>query len=173
MDKVEKSISSVMFSCTRNVIIAVAGVYLLYLIYGVLDNNSDSIFSAFAFVFSHIGSFFAPIKSFLIEHLGKFFIGWIISILWIICVIVKLESNSIAIPNFFNLFAALLVPVGCILFFMAACKLDSGLGLLSGIIAFIFLLFSIGIMGALLFDDEAAVVKTDNAPVQLELFDKK
>ena len=173
MEKVEKSVSSVMFSCTKNVILAVAGVYLLCLLYGVLDSNSDSIFAFFDSIFSHIGNFLAPAKVFLIEHLGTFFIGWIISVLWVVCVSIKLESNSINLPIVFNIFSALLVPIGCILFFMASCKLDSIFSFFSAVISFFLLLFSIGLLAVIFFDDESEAVDTESKPVQLELFDKK
>lgn len=168
--EVEKSMMSIMFSCTKNVILIIAAVYLLYLAGSFIDTNWASVVSIVTTVIMHINAFFEPIIAFLFEHLGTIFIGWLICSLWVFCVVFKLEMNSMNTPTIIYVFAGLLVPIGCVLFFMATCMLDSIASFFCGVLTFIMFLLSIGVVCAVFCDD--GVITSDESPAQLELFDK-
>lgn len=171
--EVEKNTMSILFSCTKNVLLMIGAVYLLYFVGGLVVDNwttiSASIFSGVSFAVTHIQSFFKPVMSVLFEHLGTIFIGWLICSLWTFCVFYKFESSELLItPKAICVMAAVLVPIGSIIFFMISYIFPSILSFLAAVVGLIFLFVSIGIIGVVFFDN--GTITYDETPQQLDLF---
>ena len=171
--EVEKNTMSILFSCTKNVLLTIVAVYLLYFVGGLVVDNwttiSASIISGLTFAITHIQSFFKPIMAVLFEHLGTIFIGWLICSLWTFCVLFKFESSGTLItPKAIYVMAGLLVPVGSVVFFMVSYILTSVLSFLAAVVGLVLLFVSIAIIGLVFFDN--GTVTYDETPQQLDLF---
>lgn len=177
MDKVKKSLVSIMFSCTRNIALAVAGLYLLFLLLCVVQDNWASINAS---IISFINSF-KPLKDFLFAHLGKIFIGWVIISLWLVCVFIKMEENEIKDSTLLNFISFLLFPIGSIMFFMVPFQLGMEwfpINIISCLVSFALFVFSIGLVAVFFSEDIVKKLEIETpldieAPEQLELFEKK
>ena len=171
MDKVKKSLGSIMFSCTCNVALAGIGFYLLYLLFGYLNDNWEPISTS---IISFMNTFI-PLKNFLFAHLGKIFIGWVIIALWVGCVSYKMDQNEIEESSILNFILFLLFPIGSILCFMIPFQLGwewFPINIISFLAAVFLFLMSIALVGV--FFSESSDEKVEiNTPEQLELFDKK
>lgn len=177
MEKIKKSLSSIMLSCTCNIVLAGIGFYLLYLLFGYINDNWNPI-SASIISFMNL---FIPLKNFLFAHLGKIFVGWLITALWIGCVTYKMEQNGIEESSILNFILFLLFPIGSIVFFMIPFALGwewFPVNVFSILASIVLLVFFIGVIciffGLDTGDQPENVESTDiDAPEQLELFDKK
>lgn len=171
MEKVKKSLGAIMLSCTCNLVLAGIGVYLLYLLFGYLNDNWETISTS---IISFM-TIFIPLKNFLFAHLGKIFIGWMIIALWVGCVSYKMDQNEIEESSILNFILFLLFPIGSIMFFMIPFQLGWAwfpINVMS-FLASVFLFFmSIALVGVY-FTEEPAKTTESDAPEQLELFDKK
>lgn len=177
MEKVKKSLGSIMFSCTCNIVLALVGLYLLFLLLCVITDNWDTITTN---IISFMATFI-PFKDFLFEHLGKIFTGWVVLSLWLLCVFVKMEENEIKESKSLDFIGFLLFPIGSIILFMVPFKLGVEwfpINVISILAAFALSMFSIAILGVFFSEknvekSEAVEVSETDAPEQLELFDKK
>lgn len=171
MEKVKKSLGSIMFSCTCNIVLAGIGVYLLYLVFGYLNDNWTTISTS---IVTFINTFI-PLKNFLFEHLGKIFIGWVIIALWVGCVSYKMDQNEIEESSILNFILFLLFPIGSIMFFMIPFQLGwewFPINIISFLSAVFLFFISIALVD--IFFNEKPVEQIDSdAPEQLELFDEK
>jgi hypothetical protein len=177
MEKVKKSLGSIMLSCTCNVVLACIGFYLLYLLFGYLNDNWETISTS---IMSFMTTFI-PLKNFLFAHLGKIFIAWSILALWVLCVGMKMEENEIEESSILNFILFLMLPVGSIIFFMIPFQLGwkwFPVNVLSISASFVLLVFFIAVI-CIFFDLDTVDNKENSegtdidAPEQLELFDKK
>jgi hypothetical protein len=177
MDEVKKSVTSVMLSCTKNVLLAVAGIYLFYLSVGFIANNWSSVANVWSIIVTNVSSFmtvFVPFKDFLFEHLGKIFTGWLILFVWTLCIIVKLEYHNTDVPTVFPVLFFMLVPVGSIILFMvASASTDDALTVFSIFFGILLSCFFLLLCGVFLNPDPVVPKKQVNSPKQLELFEKK
>lgn len=145
MEKVKKSLGSIMLSCTGTMVLAGLWLYLLYLLFGYISDNWEPI-SASIISFMTL---FIPLKNFLFAHLGKIFIGWSILALWLLCVCVKMEENEIKESNIINCIGFLMLPVGSIMFFMIPFQLGwewFPVNVFSILASFVLLAFFIGLI---------------------------
>lgn len=167
MEKVNDSFSSVMFSCTKNVLLTIAGICLVYFSFLLVTDNWTSISNnIMAFL-----TIFNPIKTFLFEHLGKIFIGWLILSVWSGCIIYKIETADVIIktPMALNALAFMLIPTGSMVFFMSANVLDVWiLSAICFVVACLLLLIFIGLTSSLLFP--GTLTPVNDEPHQLDLF---
>lgn len=171
--EVAKTTMSIMFSCTKNVLLTIGAAYLLYFVGGLVVDNwttiSASIFSGVSFAVTHIHSFFKPVMAVLFEHLGTIFIGWLICSLWTFCVIYKFESSGLLItPKAIYVMAGVLVPIGCVIFFMISYILPSIFSFLAAVVGLILFFVSLAIIGLVFFDN--GTITYDETPQQLDLF---
>jgi len=177
MEKVKKSLSSIMLSCTFNIVLTGVVFYLLYLLLGYISDNWNTISTS---IISFM-NLFIPLKNFLFAHLGKIFIGWSIFALWLLCVCVKMEENEIKESGIINFIGFLMLPIGSIVFFMIPFALGwewFPVNVFSILASIVLLVFFIGVIciffGLDTGDQPENVESTDiDAPEQLELFDKK
>lgn len=177
MGKVKKSLGSIMLSCTGTMVLAGILFYLLYLLFGYISDNWNTISTS---IISFMTTFI-PLKNFLFEHLGKIFIGWTILALWLLCVCVKMEENEIKESSVINFICTLMLPIGAIVFFMIPFQLGLEwflVNVFSIFASFFLLLLFIGVIciffGLDTADNKENSEGTDiDAPEQLELFDKK
>lgn len=176
MDKAKKSMLSVMLSCTKNVLIAVAIFYLLILFFGFLDDQKAIIGNFFSIVMTYIVSFFAifiPVKNFLFEHLGKIFVGWLLISIWSLCVVIKLDNNKIKVPYIFNVILCLSVPIGAVICLMVtASSAPEGARILTFICGFILSILSVIFFIVWVMPEPPSRKIENNKPKQMELFDK-
>jgi hypothetical protein len=171
--EIEKNTMSILFSCTKNVLLTIGAVYLLYFVGGLVVDNwttiSTSIISGVSFVATHIHSFFKPVMAVLFEHLGTIFIGWLICSLWTFCVIYKFESSELLItPKAIYVMAGVLVPIGSVIFFMISYIFPSIFSFLAAVFGLILFFVSIAIIGVVFFDN--GTITYYETPQQLDLF---
>lgn len=158
-------------------VLAVAWLYLLYLLFGYISDNWETISTS---VISFM-TLFILLKNFLFAHLGKIFIGWSILALWLICVSVKIEENEIKESGIIDFLLFLMTPTGFIMFFMIPFQLGwewfpvNVVSILASLVLFFFFIGGICIFFG--FDPDEKTKNTESpdidAPEQLELFDKK
>lgn len=175
MEKSKTSIGKVMFSCTKNIVLAVIIFYLICLFFSFIDDHWSTISQAMISFFL----IFKPIKIFMLEHLGKIFLGWLVICSWSVCVAMKLDKHKIPYPKFLDGILFSLFPSACLILFMAAIHPSTGfLGLFLGVCGVLLTLFTIMIILSFFFEDLFEVEKDKNlpkgkqAPQQLDLFDK-
>lgn len=167
MEKVNDSFSSVMMSCTKNVLLTIAGICLVYFSFLFVTDNWTSIsnnFMSFLMIFK-------PLKTFLFEHLGKIFIGWLILSVWSCCILYKIEVSDVTIktPAALSALAFMLIPTGSLILFMSATVLDSWfISAVCVIIAFLMLFTFLIISSCLLFP--GTLTPVESSPEQLDLF---
>lgn len=167
MEKVNDSFSSIMFSCTKNVLLTIAGICLVYFSFVLVTNNWTAISN-------NIMSFlmiFTPIKTFLFAHLGKIFIGWLILSVWSGCIFYKIETSDFIIqtPTALNALLFMLIPTGSLIFFLLANVFEVWLvSAVCVIIAFLMLFTFLIISSCLLFP--GTLTPVESSPEQLDLF---
>lgn len=168
MEKVNDSFSSIMLSCTKNVLLTIAGICLVYFSFVLVTNNWTSITN-------NIMSFliiFNPIKTFLFEHLGKIFIGWLILSVWSGCIFYKIETSDFIIqtPTALNALLFMLIPTGSLIFFLLANVFEVWLvSAICVIIALIMLFTFLCITCCILFPG-TVIHPVDSNQEQLDLF---
>lgn len=146
----EKTVNSILFSCTLNIALIIGGVYLAYL-------SLVWTYQHWSMIAGSVASFFLmfkPAKDFLVSHLGKLFIVWSVMTAWFLCLNSKLDKanldfDSVAM-NITDIFMFLVPFLGFIVFGTVPFKLDSSLiliSVISSVISFVCCLFWICIVG--------------------------
>lgn len=115
MFKVQKNISSIVFSCTKSVLLVVAIICLLYFSSSIIANSSNSITLKFS----------DTVILFLTNNSGKLFIGWLTLLIWTCCVYFKIGSNNIKVPTILKFLLFLLIPIGSFILFLVSISLIS------------------------------------------------
>lgn len=168
----EKTVSSVVFSCTMNIALTIGAVYLAYLSLVWSYQNWSMITSSVSSFFL----IFKPAKDFLVSHIGKLFITWAIITVWCKCVLSKLDSENLMYDTVIIDILIFLVPfLGFIVFGLVPFKLDNSwmfINVVSGIISFALFVFWIGIAYVFLeskFSKKEYVTVMESSPEQLNL----
>jgi FtsH-binding integral membrane protein len=135
MKKVNDKVNSAVMSSTKNVLLAVVGIYLLYLLGSFISNNGFS-----------FETVFPQIKEFAFENLGKFFVGWLIIFAWTICTMVKLDKTNTGIPKVFSiLFFATTLIGSIILFMVTSASTHEGITIFSFVLGCLLLIVCFGL----------------------------
>lgn len=146
----EKTVNSILFSCTLNITLIVCGVYLAYLSLVWAYQNWSMISGSIASFFL----IFKTAKDFLVSHIGKLFIVWSVLTALFMCLNSKLNEGNLAYDSIeidITDVLMFLVPfLGFIVFGTVPFKLDSSLiliSVISSVISFVCCLFWICIVG--------------------------
>jgi len=165
-----KIVLSIIFSCTKNVILAVLGLFLCYFLLNKITNNWSSIWGGIV-GFSQL---WIPVVNFAAEHMLALLIPNVLLFVWLICIVTKLENKEIKIPSILYILLFLL------LLSSGALLLISGIKLLSSIFSFfacilgvVILFLSTCIIISFIVElcSTKEPVETQNSPQQLDLFE--
>jgi len=109
-------------SCTKNIVLLVLGIYLLYFLVGSIINNWNDIGSAI----NNVWLFLTPAYNFLLKNIWIILATTWILTLWLFCIICKLEDHM-HVPSIFTVLFVFLLLSGVLLLLIASSVTTGGL----------------------------------------------